>query len=285
MATLVGIAIDRGLIHDVSATLGELLPRWAESADTRDECDSAVGRAHPHGELRRPESRLTPPECGRRPIRSARSSPTGPGAGAGDGCFNYSDAGSHILSAVVAEASGMPVLEFARQNLFDPLGIVTLPAFEPIVPVAPEEEPALVRPTTTPTSPGRRTTRASTTADGAETATARSGAPRPALPRPRAAGTTSSSSPRPGSSRRPRPSSSRTEGYTDHYGFQWWVSADDGFFCALGFGGTAIVVDPARDVVVVVASRDRPRPAPRGCAVGNARELAKAILNEFAADG
>jgi CubicO group peptidase (beta-lactamase class C family) len=37
--------------------------------------------------------------------------------------FNYSDGASHLLSAIITEASGMSTLEFAIENLFDPLGI------------------------------------------------------------------------------------------------------------------------------------------------------------------
>lgn len=37
--------------------------------------------------------------------------------------FNYSDGASHLLSAIITEASGVSTLEFAEENLFDPLGI------------------------------------------------------------------------------------------------------------------------------------------------------------------
>jgi len=47
--------------------------------------------------------------------------------------FAYSSAGSHVLSAILMQATGQPVLEYARQVLFDPLGITTRPAFEPLV--------------------------------------------------------------------------------------------------------------------------------------------------------
>jgi CubicO group peptidase (beta-lactamase class C family) len=37
--------------------------------------------------------------------------------------FNYSSGGSHLLSAIVGEATGMRTISFARQYLFEPLGI------------------------------------------------------------------------------------------------------------------------------------------------------------------
>jgi CubicO group peptidase (beta-lactamase class C family) len=37
--------------------------------------------------------------------------------------FNYSDGASHLLSAIITEATGMSTLDFAAENLFNPLGI------------------------------------------------------------------------------------------------------------------------------------------------------------------
>jgi len=37
--------------------------------------------------------------------------------------FNYSDGASHLLSAIITEATGTNTLEFAIENLFEPLGI------------------------------------------------------------------------------------------------------------------------------------------------------------------
>ena len=146
-------------------------PRRAASSlgrvpDTRNERDPPVGCAHAHGEFRR-----RPHEAN---AAGVWSSPDPIGAilidrarrGAGDGAFRYSDAGSHILSAVVAEASGMPVLEFARREC------VRSPRHRQPACVRadrPWRSPRMNRKrwcarTTTPTSHGPRTTRASTTA-------------------------------------------------------------------------------------------------------------------------
>jgi len=37
--------------------------------------------------------------------------------------FNYSDGAAHLLSVILTEASGMSTLDFARQYLFEPIGI------------------------------------------------------------------------------------------------------------------------------------------------------------------
>ncbi len=37
--------------------------------------------------------------------------------------FNYSDGASHLLSAIITEATGMSTLDFAAEKLFNPLGI------------------------------------------------------------------------------------------------------------------------------------------------------------------
>ena len=47
--------------------------------------------------------------------------------------FAYSSASSHLLSAVVADATGQSTLAFARAKLFDPLGIATDNALDPAV--------------------------------------------------------------------------------------------------------------------------------------------------------
>jgi CubicO group peptidase (beta-lactamase class C family) len=48
------------------------------------------------------------------------------------GEFAYSNAGAHLLSAVLVDATGTSVLDYARSRLFDPLGIPSRPAAEPL---------------------------------------------------------------------------------------------------------------------------------------------------------
>ena len=120
-ATLVGIAIDRGLISDVDATLGELLPRWSTQL-TAETSTIPLRAVLTHTANFVPENQtgssgvfMSADPVGEILATRARTGP-------GDGYFNYSGAGSHVLAAIVSEAGGMPLLEFARQYLLDPLG-------------------------------------------------------------------------------------------------------------------------------------------------------------------
>jgi CubicO group peptidase (beta-lactamase class C family) len=49
------------------------------------------------------------------------------------GTWAYSSATSHLLSAIVAEATGRSVLDYATEKLFEPLGIDTTGAAQPLV--------------------------------------------------------------------------------------------------------------------------------------------------------
>jgi CubicO group peptidase (beta-lactamase class C family) len=44
--------------------------------------------------------------------------------------FEYSNGSAHLVSAVLREAIDEPILEYARERLFDPLGIKTRPAWQ-----------------------------------------------------------------------------------------------------------------------------------------------------------
>ena len=46
--------------------------------------------------------------------------------------FHYSDYGVHLLSPILVQATGQPVLDYARAELFDPWGIATTPAEQPL---------------------------------------------------------------------------------------------------------------------------------------------------------
>jgi CubicO group peptidase (beta-lactamase class C family) len=126
-STLVGIAISEGRLR-MDESLSQMLPRYAP------EMKPSVARVTlrqlltmtggftdtfsiPHGELG------APPDWVRAFLKDQD---TAPGAE-----FHYSDYGAHLLSPILVQASGESVLAYARARLFDPLGIVTRPSFEP----------------------------------------------------------------------------------------------------------------------------------------------------------
>lgn len=130
LSALVGIAIGEGDISGPEATLIELLPSHADDmtpgvADTtlRELLTMTAGFAGLDRD-RTPEYMADPDPVGR--ILRAAPDPLGGG-------FEVSNQGAHVLAAVLAEATGMSVLDYARSRLFAPLGIGTQPAFEEVL--------------------------------------------------------------------------------------------------------------------------------------------------------
>ena len=76
--------------------------------------------------------------------------------------FAYSSASSHLLSAIVADATGQSTLAFARAKLFAPLGITADNALEQTVRGPPS--PAELALTSRHRWPGPGTPRATTSA-------------------------------------------------------------------------------------------------------------------------
>lgn len=132
VSTLVGIAIADGHIEGVDQTLGDLLPSRASemseetAAVTLHELLTHTGGfAGEEGAL---GSEYFFAEDWVGQILADRNE-----AGATDGSFVYSNAGAHVVSAVLVDATGLPVLDYARQELFDPMGIPSEPASEPLI--------------------------------------------------------------------------------------------------------------------------------------------------------
>ena len=170
--------------------------------------------------------------------------------------FAYSSAGSHLLSAIVADATGVSTLAYARAKLFGPLGIATTNALEQPVrrwPPTPAELAAYDQaPVAWPTDPqgyqvgfawlrlpardlakfgylylnGGRWDRTQVVPADYVAASTR---PHTTLP---------SSSP------------------GDGYGYQWWTTRVDAHpsFVAVGAGGQFIQVIPDLDLVVVITT-------------------------------
>ncbi|MGD2115993.1 MAG: serine hydrolase, partial [Acidobacteriota bacterium] len=120
LAALVGIAVERGAISGPDATLGELLPAYAEglteekrAITVRDLLSMEAGlrstsREHYGAWVARNDWVAAALE---QPLESA------PGAE-----YTYSTGNTHLVSAILTEATGRSTLELAREWLLDPIG-------------------------------------------------------------------------------------------------------------------------------------------------------------------
>jgi CubicO group peptidase (beta-lactamase class C family) len=129
VSTLVGITVGDGLLS-LDDTLSETLPAYA------DQMKPAVARVTVRDLLTMTAgfpaqaSADDPPLLralrSRDPVAAILAAGSGPGKP-----FAYSNLGAHLVAAVLAEATGMSVLDYARKELFDPLGIDTRPVYQP----------------------------------------------------------------------------------------------------------------------------------------------------------
>ncbi len=130
VSTLVGIAVDEGLLA-LGQTLAELLPAYAETM-TPDVARTTLeqlltmtgGFPDTSSAPSIGEGAAPPPDWVAYDLQSAIRPP-------GQG-FAYSDFGVDLVAAILAEATGRSVLEYARDRMFTPLGVDTEPAAEPL---------------------------------------------------------------------------------------------------------------------------------------------------------
>lgn len=138
VATLVGIAIAEGKIKGLDQTIGELLaaqiptdadPRIAD-VTVKQLLTMTSGLAgddeSSDGDRRIEDALVKSPDWVRHIL--GRRLEAEPGTQ-----FAYSNATSHLLSAIVATATGQSTLAYARTKLFEPLGIHTDRAYEPVL--------------------------------------------------------------------------------------------------------------------------------------------------------
>jgi CubicO group peptidase (beta-lactamase class C family) len=138
MSTLVGIALDEGAIGSVGQTLGELLPDHA--TDMKPAVAAITLR-----QLLTMTAGLEGNSVGDPPLavlsgddwvgNILRAGQTG-----SPGRFDYANTSSHLLGAILVNATGGTVLDYGQRKLFEPLGIDSQPAFEPLA--AEENVPA-----------------------------------------------------------------------------------------------------------------------------------------------
>ena len=123
MSILVGIAIDEGRLR-LDQTLAELLPAHAD--EMTDEIKSVTLRqllTMTAGIQSRPLVDTSAEDLIDEMVSDALVSEPGT-------AFLYSNASAHLVGAVLRNAVDRPLLDYAREKLFDPLGIDTRPAWQ-----------------------------------------------------------------------------------------------------------------------------------------------------------
>jgi CubicO group peptidase (beta-lactamase class C family) len=130
LATLIGIALDDHLLRGPDQTLAELLPSYRGQMTPQNREITLRQLLTMSGGLPTDDVFL-PAVLGTTKDWVATICTLGTTKRPGSR-FAYSSAGSHLLSAALSEATGRSVLDYAREKLFDPLGIDTRPAAEPV---------------------------------------------------------------------------------------------------------------------------------------------------------
>jgi CubicO group peptidase (beta-lactamase class C family) len=168
--------------------------------------------------------------------------------------FAYSSEGSHLLSAIIADATGQPTLAYAQAKLFAPLGIASDHPFEPVY--APRNQATYEGAGFAwPTDP-----QGYHLGYGFLKLTARDLAKfgylylrggtwegRQVVPAAYVRASTQT-----------QVSTGGTFGPFTGYGYQWWTTTEGGHpaFAAMGLGGQLIEVIPDLDLVVVMTSAE-----------------------------
>jgi CubicO group peptidase (beta-lactamase class C family) len=259
VSTLIGIAIDQGAISGVDATLGDLLPAYRDimnaevaaiplqSILTHTAGFAAGGTSSDVGQL----NYYTTPDWVAAIISDRVE------RGPGSGRFIYSNAGAHLLAAILDEATDGTVLDFARAQLFDALGIDTEPAWVKRDDGTPEQLAALAEEYFAadfawPTDPQGIHQGSSLLKlrpeDFAKLGLlylnegAWEGASIVSAAWVKEATTAHVD----------------TDITPNGYGYEWWTDSTgkDPMYLARGYGGNVIAVVPTRDLVAVVASED-----------------------------
>jgi CubicO group peptidase (beta-lactamase class C family) len=223
-STLIGMAIERGRIRSVKETLPELFPgrQWRNDSPAKRRMTleniltMTTGMDYPLlGEPRLAGMRLAPDM-----VQAVLDLPMVAEPGT---VFGYNSGGSHLLSAIVTARTGQTEEDYARENLFAPLGIS-----------------AWSWPSTQGLSHGWGDLRLRST-DMARIGYL-------FLNNGRWGGRHVVSAKWVEEATRPR----SNPGGSTRYGYQWWLQKDPARFEALGRAGQRIIVVPGLDVVLVL---------------------------------
>jgi CubicO group peptidase (beta-lactamase class C family) len=122
---LVGLAIDKGFIENVNDPIKKYLigiVTFSDNVKANITIDQLLKMSFGHSWNGTSSSSLFG-ECFFKSEDNLQFILDQPLVAAPGTVFNYSDGASHLLSAIITEATGMSTLDFAAENLFDQLGI------------------------------------------------------------------------------------------------------------------------------------------------------------------
>jgi CubicO group peptidase (beta-lactamase class C family) len=248
VSTLIGIALTEGFIRGLDETLAQLLPQHAADMSpavaslTLRQLLTMTAGLDIDGQNASVGSWIESTDFVGNILRHGSK---------GTGQFGYSSATTHILAAILARATGRPVLDYAREKLFDPLGIETRPAATPLmVPASAAEYDAAgfawpvdhqginFGPGWLKLTPSDMLKIGQLYLDNGQL-DGRQLVPVQWVHDATAAQVSTISGP-----------------YGSGYGYQWWVTnaGADAAFAAVGFGGQLIEVVPSRHLVVVFST-------------------------------
>jgi CubicO group peptidase (beta-lactamase class C family) len=129
VSTLVGIAIDKGSIKSANQSIWDFLPKDKTANMDANKAAMTIGDllTHRTGNVSFRDSDdkalygLTPKDPAGVQIYLDAPLEAKPGTG-----FSYHEADALVVSAILQKATGMSTLDFAKQNLFGPLGITDM---------------------------------------------------------------------------------------------------------------------------------------------------------------
>jgi CubicO group peptidase (beta-lactamase class C family) len=248
MSTLIGIALDEGRLRSADQTLAQLLPAHTRTMSSQLRQVTLRQILTMTAGLPRDPPDLPPFATTDNWVAAILQDGTDQPPGQS---FAYSSAGSHLLSAILTEATGRSTLDYAREKLLNPLGIDTVPAAEP---VARQENLAVYNQASFawPTDPqGTHVGFSFLKLTGRDM----DKLGRLWLNKGRWNGRQLVSASWVAESTRPHVETNSTP---ERYGYQLWVTTagDHRAYAAIGSGGQLIEVVPDLGLVVVVASAD-----------------------------
>jgi CubicO group peptidase (beta-lactamase class C family) len=125
ISTLIGVALQQGYLHHLDQRWEEFLPAYFTAATDPRKKQMTLRHFLSMTSGLNPDFLAYPGRFGDQSTDWVRFAVEKPVLAHPDQMFMYSSLGSHLLSVILTQATGMSTLEFARKALFAPLGIAS----------------------------------------------------------------------------------------------------------------------------------------------------------------